>query len=559
MDPALVASTSPTGCPTIGPLAIFRRRAGHDGSQLELRPSAVQASLKLDDDTLVVGHMADSDGAPLFVPARKLLQQAEASLQAEDVTDGEWTLIARRRDELLVRTDVFGGRPMFWRRDHDRTQICEDIWPLAAGRGIDPIGVADMLLVGHHLGTRTLFDGVSATVGNSLFTFGGSSFRHVRFDWPRPTPTGHSLDDAADALERVLERLYAPYAHIDDLLMPLSGGLDSRVLLALAIERGVSVEAWTIVMRPDTFEERIARSVADLLDVPHVVSHGEAAQLQALAPQMLHATSSQLSLAHAHVFGPHLSAPPGHTVAAFGAYGDLFCGGSYLGAPGLGVRAAQHERIRALLSGVSLETAQARLPGIPGWADRIREIVADRFARAGNDPRRSDLIVVADRVSRFNAWGPIASRRSFDSISPFLNQALMQTAYGMPERWHRESRAYKRVITRRWPALAALPWAKTGLPLEARRIQALRARIARRARRARGQPDAFTEASVYEEAFSELAREAVAELSGPLSAAGIDLEGLCADLPPTTYVGQQLRLNIATCHLAFREARAMLP
>ena len=58
---------------------------------------------------------------------------------------GSWALIAERDGELVVPTDSYGTRPLFWRVERRRARVADDIWSLlddapaelAIARGVD--------------------------------------------------------------------------------------------------------------------------------------------------------------------------------------------------------------------------------------------------------------------------------------------------------------------------------------------------------------------------------------------------------------------------------------
>ncbi len=517
-----------------------------------------QRSMWIDDDLLALGFPATTDHRPLSTVDKETLRSLGwRAIDGEAILGGGWTLIGKRPDRLIVRTDPYGSRPLFWTHSDTETKLSEEIWPLVSPKtDIDAVGVADFLLLGQHVADRTIFRDVFSSQAHSRLTLkANGEVERSLFFYPESARVGPTLDDAISALEIALSELYLPYSDVKHLLMPLSGGLDSRVLLCLALEHGFRVHAWTFAMRPGTVEESIARRVATTLGVDHTVSIRDKTDLRKNAAAFVRATSGQLSLEHAHVYGSQWEPPREYDLAVNGIYGDAFCGGSFLLAPGQNMTELRKARLDWLLGGRPLPALQERLPGLPFWSERLQEQLTESFARAGSTPRRADLAVLCDRPGRFNVWGSIAVLDRYDFIAPFLNNDLIGVCYGMDEQWQRESIAYRKVIAKRWPSVTSIPWAKTGLPVnrEAGRALRLRRRIQRRMR-IPTRAMTFTDVSIYAEAFQDLSIKALEVLTKPLADIGIDLPGLADDYPVQTPHGRDLRLRAASCLLALREA-----
>jgi asparagine synthetase B (glutamine-hydrolysing) len=469
---------------------------------------------------------------------------------------GSWTQLAREGDELAISSDRFGTRPLYMRTVGGRTLVADDIWSLLDPcPALDPLGVADFLLVGYGLGRRTIFEGVSSTQADGKIRVGRSGTQIDFNPLPEPAAIAPTLDAAVDALDAELGRLLDPYGDLGRLLVPLSGGLDSRVVLAAAVDAGLDVHAWTFVARDGTAEERLAADVARTLSVPHTISRATDAGF-ADVDQFVRASSGQLSLEHMHGYGAHREAPSEYAIEANGVWGDILCGGSRLPPAGTPAAAIEQHHARSLVQGRDPNALQRHLPGVPDWEPRLRELVTRWWEDVDRDPRRADLMWARNRTARFNVHSLIAAMRDgLDYITPFLDDSMMRTCYGVGERWQRDSLAYRRAICRRWPALGRIPWQKTGLPVN--RYPARRHAAMRRLRGAVGlgpASTAFTDQAVYEQAFDDLIAEAVAELSAVLDAIGIDLRRLLAAYPRETGHGGALRLRVATLAVALRGA-----
>jgi Asparagine synthase len=425
------------------------------------------------------------------------------------------------------------------------------MWSLdPSASDIDPLGLTDFLFVGHHLGERTLFRDVEALPAHSEVRV--SQNGTVRRSLPLALPAVErcSLASAVDRLDDALDRIYAPYGDLDQLVMPLSGGLDSRVLAARAVEEGFGVHAWTFALWHGSADERFARAVSETLRVPHTVSHVDSHDLMNHVRPFVHATSGHLSLEHIHGYSKRRDLPPGLCASANGIWGDVFFGGSFLldqPTPA----SVEESLARRLLGGAAVSDLAPFLPGVPEWPDRLRFHVHERYASVNCDRHFSDIVFMRDRPGRFNVWGSLSVRDRTDYIAPFCSEDVVQACYSIPERWRRGSIAYRQVIARRWPELAEIPWQKTGLRVSKEPSAARRAVRAVRRRTRFAKSTSFASTQAYREALRPLLDEAVEASSSLVADIGIDFDGLSAS-QPRLHVGLELRL--ATVYLAIETA-----
>jgi Asparagine synthase len=522
------------------------------GKRVELSAASEQRCAWLGDRALVLGYFASPDGVPWSeLGEREAGDLVARTLAGSAKPRGDWTLVAESAEELVIRTDSFGTRPLFWTTRGGRTSVSEDIWSLLPDRPeLDPVGIADFLLVGHHLGERTSFAGISATEADCALRIGGdgASKRFLRPRPPREELADASLEASADALENSLLTMFQPYRDLTTVLVPISGGLDSRVVLAVAAEQGFALGAWTVTLIRNSEEEQLARAVAHLLDVDHTVTFSPPDKLPVEAQPFVRDTSGQLSLEHIHGYPQRLAAPDDFPVAASGIEGAP--SGTFLLPRGIAPADVPRARARLLASGIDPGSLQTRLPGVPDWSDRLLRLVDDWYATVDRNPRLADYILYRNRPCRFSMFGLISRRDRFDYICPYLDEQLLSVCYGMPERWQRDATAFRRVISRRWPDLARIPWERTGLPLSRypsrprRRARGLRRRLGW------GRPIGFTNPSLYERALRELIETSTTRLRPVFDELGIDMDSLLADNPAHRWLGRALRLRVATLYLA---------
>ncbi len=146
-------------------------------------------------------------------------------------------------------TDPFGLHPHYFTDGDPFSRLAPSPAYLSQGRDHDPLA-ASLLRRRHHLfGSRTLYEGVERLPPGAIVTPGRTI---PYFDY---TATTGDLPDVPD----LLSREFAAFDGIPTVL-PLTGGLDSRLVLA-----SVDVDYGYTFGRADTWDRPVARRFAGFL------------------------------------------------------------------------------------------------------------------------------------------------------------------------------------------------------------------------------------------------------------------------------------------------------
>jgi hypothetical protein len=139
-------------------------------------------------------------------------------------------------------------------------------------RPMDPLGVAQRLAEGGCMGTRTLHERVRRPpLGSRLKWEGGTGVRTeecARLTAPE-IDAGASTSDAADRIISAIGQSMSGFVEGSDrVVLPLSGGFDSRLLGCIGRSLGIELEAVTLGY-PRHIEAKVARRIARLLKLRH--------------------------------------------------------------------------------------------------------------------------------------------------------------------------------------------------------------------------------------------------------------------------------------------------
>jgi asparagine synthase (glutamine-hydrolysing) len=203
-------------------------------------------------------------------------------------TNGFFALAHRRGAEVFAAVDRVRSIPLFWGTAGDEAYLSDDAhWVagrLGAGEGHEP-AATEFLLAGFVTGNDTLVPGVRQLAAGDVLRLApgpGGMAAEVRRWWAYggagdPSVRREELEARFDAMmERIVGRL-AEVAGGRPIVVPLSGGNDSRLLLTMLKRlKYPSLIAFTYG-RPENHEAVVSRRVAEMLGVPwHFVPYDNA-------------------------------------------------------------------------------------------------------------------------------------------------------------------------------------------------------------------------------------------------------------------------------------------
>ena len=195
------------------------------------------------------------DGLPLPTYDAELLLERWGEQELEGIFSALRVDLARGTFDLQL--DVFGMAKVFRARRGDGVVVSnslEVVRLLTGASAVDPVGVASMLGLGWAAGGHTLLDGIEVVEGPVT---------------PRSVTPRHSTSErsAREVVDTMLE-LASVVADLRPLTAGLTGGRDSRLLMALARTAGLDVDYYTSG-NPEDVDVVIARELARELGLRH--------------------------------------------------------------------------------------------------------------------------------------------------------------------------------------------------------------------------------------------------------------------------------------------------
>jgi asparagine synthase (glutamine-hydrolysing) len=382
---------------------------------------------------------------------------------------------------LAVDNDRYGLQPLFYFRTEDGglciSPSVRTLLDLGAPRRLDDDALAVFLRAGYFVGDDTPFAAIKAVPPGATLETVGEPGAGERLHWASSPaavrPQALSREAAvAGYIELFRQAITRRRPRGADLVVPLSGGRDSRHILLDLVEQGARPRCLTVRHYPPrpNDDARIAAALAARVGLEHAVLETPARRVAAerRKNELTHFCCDE------HVqFLPLADCLTGSAAVVFdGIGGDVLSQSSYLRQELLAL--VEAGRWRALADAVLDAGGNDRIDGAlralltPGAAARftreravarvIREV--ERHAAAAN-PIGS--FYFWNRTRREVALAPYALLRHLPAVySPFLDADLYDFLASLPAAILLDRRLHTETIERAYPARADIPFDDRG-------------------------------------------------------------------------------------------------
>jgi len=389
---------------------------------------------------------------------------------AFDPEKGELTLINCRH----------GARHLFYRITPEYFAFATEMKALVAiDRGeVDRMAVQDMFNFGYIGGQRTMFSDIHLLEQGSILEVSAEKCEKRKYwDYSFDNADGgggfDSLVEEGGALfDRAVQRLLDRF---DNLGIPLSGGLDSRTILALASRYRQNLDVFHCAWYEG--EERIARALCR-------AAGGHWHRYDPLAFDIADSTSEGVEISdgnvHCHQFW-FLSVVRDIVekklagVLFDGYLMDVFFGDTFLVIPQK-ERYTKEEKLKIINSiwrrCRPIFVEQAFLPEFYREYEEANRASIEGEMIGIDEPHLSNFIQrysLANRSNRYSVALPNVQRQYVEYAYPGLDYELTDFYLRLPPEYKVGARYYRELLMRHALPFAQVPWVKTGKPLNAER------------------------------------------------------------------------------------------
>jgi hypothetical protein len=398
--------------------------------------------------------------------------------------------------KIVVRPQVgeiqlwsgIGSTPLFYAFDAanliigtDPTLVCAG---LESSPKLDPVGIMSLFLLEHQTPTRSLFKQVKRVPPLHRITGGsagwGEAVSSVKpFISTFPDAGSKSISEAAECL---LRGVSAAVHEREDVCLPLTGGVDSRTLLA-CMRPGDRIRAYTRGSLNDA-EVVTATKLAKIAGIPHEAFPFPDGYLEKSFPRVVHLTGGCVPANHSHAIHPLslLAKQSINTVlpGTNGEFGRAFWPTERFA--GLESETDFWNRLFCLI--FQVDEQMIRNIFRPPWdaallstIGALRNEYAAELPISGDAPQIDlDWIYLLRRVALFIIWGPYVWNSAFQVTMPFMDLDYLQAVVGLSS-WERLGPSvHVAVIKFGKPPLLKIPLVPSGRLLQPKIGERWRAR-----------------------------------------------------------------------------------
>ncbi len=394
----------------------------------------------------------------------------------------------KQKHELILAGDHGGLRPLYFAHFNETFMFAPEVKALLAlpslSRAIDFQGIRSFLHFGFPLSDRTFFQNVEVLPPGAFARFHHGRLHierywRIQYQEKAALPMRAAQEQFLETFNEVIQRQATTASRLGSLL---SGGLDTRLILATLVAQGRRVPTFTFGA-PDSKDFRIAQRVAHTAKCTNLSSPILSTAIANGLEQAIYLTDGLYNCFHANI--RYLLPSLAQTVdLVFDGISPLDSNYHRIQMPLIRWRSRHdHSRwlrqvygnwmigdLRALRLGARecLNLLDASLD-LTGWTgDYLEEFVQTAAGNFQGPLSLSELFDFEEYTPRFAVFGPNLLRSVVNVRCPFYDKKILELAAQLPPSLRsKEKRLHKFAIQRLAPALAKIPTDRSPLLLNA--------------------------------------------------------------------------------------------
>jgi asparagine synthase (glutamine-hydrolysing) len=383
------------------------------------------------------------------------------------------------KGELLLFNGRLGVRPLYFAHHHGRFVFASRVGALLTDpqlpRRVDPVAIGEALSYEYILNQRTLLQDVEVLPPGSLLKCSAGEVRQQRY-WRLefcPNTGAHTTEEFTEGLLHYLRQ--AVERQLPGGLpagVNLSGGLDSRVVFGLLNEQRLyhPLRTYTFGI-PGCDDARYASEVARTRRIEHQFFELSPDYLIEQAETGVRMTDGMQSLVHMHALA-HIATQAQHVKILYTGYMlDSII------TPDSGPHWLAHyndqESMELLHSDIKVGLRRCRYEDFftESFWHQAKCGLEQSFWQAAEESRSyllsdwQNRMELLQRQRRFTQLGNELLHTRLICRTPFIDNDLVDYCLALPPGLRLERRVLREMLARFFPALAKIPWDKTGYPL----------------------------------------------------------------------------------------------
>ena len=383
----------------------------------------------------------------------------------------------KERSELMLASCRHGARHLYYSITDDYvlfgTQprlFCNDLSKISVNR----LALQDMFNFGYVGGTRSMFERVHLLEHGTVISVSQDSMRQEKYwdysfeNLQDSPPQDDLIAEGTELLERAVNRILSRFEGVG---IPLSGGLDSRAILAFSSQQ---------LERPNVFhcswygrEEEIARELCRVCGGNwHAFDPREFDYSDILLKGMMHSDGN----VHCHQFWflpivERIRCERLANVLLDGYLLDVFLGDTFLVLPTRESYSVEDRRARVNRLWRRCKPIFVKSAFLPSFYEEYqacnRASIDLEMSKISEDHISNFIhrFSFANRSNRYSVALPNVNRQLMEYAYPALDHDLTDFYLRIPPGYKTGCDLYRKLLIRKYPEVGSVPWAKTGRPL----------------------------------------------------------------------------------------------
>lgn len=359
--------------------------------------------------------------------------------------------------ELTLANDRLGLRPLYYSETRDWFAYASEVKALLAIHDrlpeLDEISLYQYFGFDHMLAERTWWKGIELLPPASLWRISAKgctkrqywTFEKIRRDFGDPI-------ELQVKFGQLWSQDVRRHSKAGTMPLLLSGGLDSRLLLAELLEQEADIQAITFGSE-ESAEMEPARQVAMLAGVPHHPAYLSTANWWHRREEAIWQTDGLVNGNHLHSAITMDEVRIGACYSPINIAGDLLFGGSHL----------HKEALTDWVLSLDKFLGARYMPNPFFDKEEVLLASSEDAARYAHGPS-SDCFHISQRLRRYAVYSPLALSSHCEIAFPGLSHALLNLMLGELSNEDRlDHKFYNRFLASKYPKyFGNLPWQVTG-------------------------------------------------------------------------------------------------
>lgn len=382
-----------------------------------------------------------------------------------------------KQKRLLILNDRYGLRPLYYAVDKNRLLVASEvkaILQVKLARKLNDEAIADFFAFGMLLGNKTFFEGIEALSPASILEFKDREIHIEQYwDFKYEEATGISEEELVEQTvatfkRAVKRRLVGNYRYG----VALSGGLDSRAIVAAMGEAASQVMALTLGVR-GCDEARVARMVTEKAKMNHRIIEINPHELPSYAEDVVYLSDGMGYIGVSFLPPTYERFREYVDILFLGLANDALLGGHFSDAHLLKVK-SEEELLGVLYQKMAFFSEDMRFNLLRrDYYMKVKDMpmnaLRGEVRKAKGEPlaNRALYLLLRNHVRRGTIMGSIIGRNKLEEAYPTYDNDYLELIQKVPPQFRSNHHIYRKFLKKLSPEMAKIPYQQTGLRADA--------------------------------------------------------------------------------------------